>query len=751
MSAGEPAAAGANGEGERGPQAERDGKAPGQGSDDHGTRDVDDFDNLADIDDDFAGLFGTRATGSPRNLFYVPNGNINAGSVHGDQRVENTNSSGAYGGRRVEAHEGPISALEILDAQAGFAEPEWFRPALTTLDTRILFLVGEPGTGRRTAALNLLYRHSGGSMSLRALDSDENLSAWRPTDAEARGYLVYGLLPQHPLGPAVIANLRRLLSDADARMVIVLPHDPERIRGLSRDLHVAPVHCAPPPPRAVFDARFEAAVPHPEHRERLLAHLEPGQLDALLPPELVPAQVAELVAAISMAGDDGPDPTDLRERLSFLAEGEVPELLRTLRDDPDGLSFLLATSVFEGLDHRIVREEAERLLALADGRLNSVLPENGEDGSQDRPRRRENPQPNPRFVFRRSLQELLHTIRAECAPQEIRANTGFTYTVEPVRFTRHRQAETVLRHVWRQYGELSGLLTEWMDNVPGAENELAEPVGRVMGMAAGWGGGRRALRHIRELARSEHLHSRTTAAYALGIAAQDPVLASEIKHRVSSWSSDRGWQLRSTVAYACGTDFGASRPDLALSLLRRSYRGLDGDERRVAAAVQLSLRVLFAAGNQQAVFRKIAEWADHQGPDVELSLQVFPKLLREDPSWFQEQLLTVGEHTEIVIALVRRALDDDSIFDETCRSLIGWCRVAAWDERLRSAVETLLTALAQDLRLGVLRLFVEIDGDENPELAGRDIAHHALEAWRRGAQRSYSPTYSHGGHDDRGE
>ncbi|WP_329576400.1 hypothetical protein OG500_03440 [Kitasatospora sp. NBC_01250] len=748
MSAVEPSGGGAEGEGGPGDQA------TGQGSDDHGTPDVDDIDDLLEIDDDFAPLYGSRATGGVVNFFNVAHGNINAGSVHGDQRVENTGApgtSGPYGGRRVEAHEGPVSALEILEARAGFAEPEWFRPALAKLDTRILFLYGELGTGRRTAALNLLHRHSGYSMKLRALDGDENLSTWRPSDAEARGYLVYGLLPQHPLGPAVMANLRRLLTDADARMVIVLPHDPERIRVLSRDLHVSPVHCVPPPPRAVFDARFEAAVPDTARRERLLARMEPGALETLLPPELVPAQVAELVAVISRASDDGPDLTDLRERLSFLAEGEVPELLGELRDDPDGLAFLLAISVYEGLDHRIVREEAERLLALADGRLNSVLPESGDDDGQGRPGRRDDPRPNPRFVFRRPLEELLRAVRAQCMPREIRANTGFTYTVEPVRFTRHRQAEAVLRHAWRQYGELSKLLTEWMDSLPDRENELTEPVGRVMGMAAGWGGGRRALEHIGELARSPQPHSRTTAAFALGIAAQDPVLASEVKYLLSRWSRERGSRLRWTTAYTCGTDFGTSRPELALRLLRRSYRGADGDEASVATAVQGSLRALFAAGNQQTVFRQIAEWAVRQGPEAELSLKVFPQLLRDDPSWFQEQLVTVGEHTETVIALVRRALDDESLFDETSRSLIGWCRRAAWDEALRSALETLLTVLAQDLRLGVLRLFVVIDGDETPELAGRQISHRALEAWRRGDPQTHSSTHPHGGRDDRGE
>lgn len=705
-----------------------------------------DYEDADDFDDGFVGP-AHRLSRGRRYLIYAPGGNINAGSVHGDQRVENTGGAAGPGGRPVEAHEGPLSALEILDARAGFAEPDWFPAALAELDTGVLFVVGEPGTGRRTAALNLLCRHTGGSLDLRALDSDVDLSSWRPTHAGARGYLVYGLLPKHPLGPAVIANLRRLLSDAGARMVIVLPDDPELVRGLSRDLRVSPVRCEPPSPRAVFHARFEAAVPSPAERDRLLARLESGLLDELLTPELVPAQVAELVAAVSGAGDTGPDITGLRDRLSFLAEEEAPELIKKLRNDPDGLAFLLATCVFEGLDHRIVREQAERLLVLANGRLDAVLPERGDiDGGPVPSARRDGPRPNPQFVFRRSLDDLLPMVRARCAPKELRTGSGYTYAVEPVRFTRHRQGETVLRHVWRQYGQLPGLLTDWMDNIPGNQRDLAEPVGRVMGMAAGWGGGRRALLHIRRLADSEHATSRTIAAYALGMAAEDPILASEVKHHLTEWSSRTNWRRRSTVAYACGTQFGASRPDVAMRLLRRTYRGREGDEYVVAAAVRRAVCELFAAGSQPTVFRHLAGWADGEGPEADLSLWVFPHLLWE-PSWFQEQLLSAGECAEKVVALVRQALNDDDLFDATRDSLISWCRMAAWDEQPRTAVETLLTALAQEMRHGVLRLFVDMDRDDTPELAGRDLARHALNAWRKGEPPRSGPTSVLGGPD----
>ncbi|MFF4586566.1 hypothetical protein [Streptomyces sp. NPDC001388] len=686
------------------------------------------------------------ADGLRYTYIYAANSNINTGSVRGGQRVDNgVGTAGASdSGPRVVAHEGPVSPTEILDAVTGFAEPEWFPTAMAELDRRVLFLSGEPGTGRRTAALNLLYRHSGDSMKLRAVDNDEDLAAWRPTDTDTRGYLVDGLFPARPLKPGTVGNLRRLLNDADARMVIVLPDDPVIVRNLARDLHVTPVRCAPPSSRAVFEARFEAEVPSRTERTRLLANLEPGLLDELLAGRLVPAQVRELVDAVVGTAGGGTTSGDIRDRLSYLAEEEVPDLLRSLRDDPDGLAFLLATCVFEGLDHRIVREQAERLVDLADGQLHSVLPERAGDrpgagagggaGQQEVqvPESPQLPLLNPRFVFRRSLEDLLHTVRAEFGTKEYHSAHGYTYVVEPVKFTRHRQGEAVLRHVWREYGRLSGLLTSWMGAVDG-ESDLTQPVGRIMGMAARWGGGRRALLHIRELAESDRATGRAVAAYALGMAAEDPVLASEVKYRLAQWSGRSSWQVRWTVAHACGTGFGAARPDQAMRLLRNVFRRQGSQqEMAVGKVVRRALVNLFAAGNQPTVLRHLTAWADAKGTDTaRLSLEIFPHLLASG-TWCQEQLVTEDEFADPIVDLTRRVINDDELSDPTCRALLLWCRAAAWDDRQRAAVEALLTALAQEMRHGVLRLFVMIDRDGDPGIAGQHIARQALNAWRNG-------------------
>ncbi|MFB7129042.1 hypothetical protein [Kitasatospora sp. NPDC056273] len=708
-----------------------------------------DYDRGLDPDldpDDLEGDFTDRfaAWGSDRPFIYAPGGNINTGSVHGDQRVENGAAGAAPGGGdRVEAQDGPISGMEVLAARAGFARPDCFPEALRTLGTRLLFLAGEPGTGRRTTALNLLVESSGNSLALRALDSDSDLSSWRPTHAEARGYLVHGLSPTVRLGPASIAKLRQRLEDADAFMVVMLPDDADRLRGVARDLDLSPVRYKPPSPRAVFDARLEAVVPH-EGRRRALLHRLEADLDELLAPELMPAQVAELVDEVSRSGDDGPDPADLGQRLSFLAETEVPDLLKEIREDPDALALLLVTSVLEGLDRRIVRQETDRLLGLADGRLDAVLRHGMDaDGEQGRYERGEASRSNPRFVFRRSLDELLVTIRAECLPSELRESPTFSYMVEPVRFKRHRQAEMVLRHVWRQYGDVSEMLTEWMDKAPSKEPELAGPVGRVMGLAAGWSGGRHALAHIEGLAESDRAQSRSAAARALGIAAQDPVLASQVKYRLGQWSLRNSAWLRSTVAEACGGDFGAARPERAITLLRRCFRGGEGEERTVTVAVRRALRQLFVVGHQQVVFRQLVEWTNRPGQDAQLAFRVFLELMRV-PSWFHQQLITEGEFAGHVITFVRRCLNSN-MREAMTTMLLGWCRQGVWDEPGRAAVETLLIALVQDVRPGELGLLVEIDSSDNPDLVGRDIAHRALEAWRRGEPQPFRSAPAFGG------
>lgn len=120
-----------------------------------------------------------RAGDRTDTVIYAPHGNINTGSVQGDQCVLNGHAA-HHDDRRAPVHDGPISAAELAKSQWGFAEPDWFPSVLSSPGTRVLFLTGQPGTGRRTAAVNLLLRRSRPGTTLWAVDGDTDLSSWRP-------------------------------------------------------------------------------------------------------------------------------------------------------------------------------------------------------------------------------------------------------------------------------------------------------------------------------------------------------------------------------------------------------------------------------------------------------------------------------------------------------------------------------------------------------------------------------------------
>ncbi|WNF30120.1 hypothetical protein RI138_26635 [Streptomyces sp. C11-1] len=705
---------------------------------------------------DFAALIdaiggAAGAAGASRPFVYAPHGNINAGSVHGDQQVHNASAREGRGRRAATVREGPIPEAEVRAAAFGFAEPDWFGPALGKLRPGPLFLVGRPGSGRRTAALNLLRQACGEDAPLRALDGVTELDRWEPTDSSARGYLMDGLFPNRPLGSGVLGHVRSLLEQAEARMVIVLPDDAALLHRLEHDLHIRPTFCEPPPPARVFGSHFEAAVPGQHERERLLAALgHRHELGDLLVPELVPAEVVELVSAI-VAADGDPDALgDVRARLSYRAEREVPQLIAELFGDPDALAFLLAACVFEGLDHRIVREEADRLLELSQGRLTAMLPATDAQGAEKAER------PNPGFVFRRPLTELLRAVRATRQTREIRTEGAYAHSVEAVTFVRHRQAEAVLRHVWREYGQLSDLLVAWLGEVH-RSGELTRPVGEVMGRAASWGGGRRALRHIGALAGAERTTGRLIAAHALGIAAEDPVLAAEVRYRLQQWSVAADFRLRTTVAYTCGAEFGLSRPAVALKLLRTLVLGgpvRDGAGQEAGDRVRMAVRAatlqLFRAGNEERVFGHLLDWLDAEQSDTEQLLVTFGQLLQY-PRWFQWHLAEGSHRGRAITDTIHLALNTDVSFDTVCAALLNWSQWGQWDGKLGRAVENLFASLARSLRPGEFRLFVEMEEKGVDGWAGLEIARDALGRWRYGERGGRRGRREHGGHGEPGE
>ncbi|WP_424210781.1 hypothetical protein ACN20G_01040 [Streptomyces sp. BI20] len=653
--------------------------------------------------------------------YNASNGNINAGTVHGDQATDNQWSADPDPARRPRVHEGPIPRAEVEEAIRGFAVPTWWPEAKEALAQRVVFLAGEPGSGRHTAGLNLLHEHCRDVTALRAVDNVP-LDTWRPKDRDARGYLMEGHFPDGPdgpIGPGALGHLRALLEEADSVLVITLVDDPHMLRALARDLRIAPVRCVPPAPDRVFTSVFEARVRHASERARLLSAVPIGLLDTLLDSRLIPSDVVELVRTIISADGARDRLEDLAERVGHRSEEGVSELVTLLHDSPEALAFLVATAVFEGLDHRIVREQADRLLALSDGALSSVLQPSPDSGGAARP--------NPDFALRHSLASLLVAITARCGAAEVRTTGTYPHRVEPVTFIRHRRAESVLRHIWREYGQFATMLTSWLRDVP-PYMELTEPVGRVMGMAAGWGGGRQALHHITDLAGSERVTGRQIAAHALGIAAEDPVLVGEVRHKLAGWTRSPDPRLRSTVALACGSEFGLARPDLAVDLLGKLVSHAGADPAHPAGDVARALHRLHRAGFEEAVFDRVHAWSgDPAHESTGLGLLAG---LMHSPDWFARQLAEDTVRGDRFVTLLHRALDSDPVFDATSRALLTWCDDASRDDGLAAVLPDLLTRLSRSPSRGTLRLFVELERREKADPRARDIARAVMSAWR---------------------
>ncbi|MFF4741182.1 hypothetical protein ACFY2W_35635 [Streptomyces sp. NPDC001262] len=625
----------------------------------------------------------------------------------------------------VELREGPISAEQTALAMKGFAEPPWFAAAMERLDGRVVFLAGEAGTGRRTGALNLLQRYTR-SFDLRAVEADADLTVWAAGSTQARGYLVDGLLDARVTGLDAIAldRLKAELRRADACMVVVVRATPGILAHLGDTLHTEPVRAVPPPSRAVFEAWLATALPGPGQRQAALAALPDGLLDEILKPHLAPAQVVEIVTEIVRTAKGETHAGSLREHLSFTAADRAPQLLGAVRGSAEDLALLLSTCVFEHFDHAIVEEEAERLLALAAGRLHVGGWEHEPDA----------PSAAGGFAFARTRRERLTAIEAYRADEQVRSTSTYSYVTEPVAFVRHLQGRALLEYVWREYREAYGLLVEWLRQTPAADGR-ADRAGFILGQLAQWSSGHRALGPAEELARSDRPGDWRMAARALGAASTHPVLATAIKARLRGWSRSPVVARRCTVALACATEFGLARPETALQLLHAVLTGPGEESATVETAVRSAVLALFAdEANRTRVTAALLQWSRSQStPERRAACATVAQLLRaagpsgEAGEWWTRHLLS-DSGLPPGLELIRTALMEPAAFETARTALLDWQRRAVTDPLRARVMEHLADRLAPHLRGGVLRLFTDLERAQ-PAPGSRKAA-QALADWR---------------------
>ncbi|MFD0340185.1 hypothetical protein ACFVH0_16095 [Streptomyces sp. NPDC127117] len=645
-------------------------------------------------------------------LVLAPNGTVNTGVVQGDQR--NVSSSGTIpDGSGTPVRQGPVRAKDLQVARRRFVPPANFEAGLVALESGILFLVGEPGTGRLTLALNLLaHRHD--DPTLIQVDGAVDLARWRPRPQGVHGYLV--MEPSAPFAPRPweLSDLEAALAAADARLVIVVPDVPGPTRFLERDFGGQVVRHRSPDPAEVFATHFADGCPDARDRARILEPLGPDFLSSVLPAGLPPGYAARAAETVSRLGAvSGARPAD--EVPACLASAEAQELLARAEHDPELLTHLFSVCVYGGLDRGIVVERAADLLAAA---------RPGPDtGFLDHGRPEPMGDPGFRLVRQRPLRDILRDVGAHCVP-----GNG----PETVAFYWPAVADAVWDVVCREHTELLPLLHDWLGGTGPTAQEI-ERAGRAMaGMAVRTGG--RTLGLVQDLALSTGRPGFEVAARSLGTAAVDPGVAHKVHGLLQEWGDAPDTPLRSAVAYACRSDLGGVEAEHALRLLHGVVNrgGDDPEDTSVALTVAETLMQRFAAGEsatRETITRHLAAWTAVEDMAGLVARLAFPVLVDFDHGWFGARMLAGGTTASDIVELVLRALNEAASYPSMRDTLLVWCNGPDEASQPDPAVEELFVRLVDSRQHGFLRLLLLIErgGDAMP---GKDLAARCLTEWR---------------------
>ncbi|NEY33401.1 hypothetical protein GTU99_14565 [Streptomyces sp. PRKS01-65] len=659
---------------------------------------------------DLDALVAAALSGGREMVVVAPHGIINNGTVTGGQRqlVTAPAESGPTAGPM---RQGPVRAPHLKTARRRFAPPPCFPEALAALDSGIAVLLGEPGTGRETHALNLLA-HGIDDPVVVQVDGAVNLSRWGPRAQGVHGYLVMEPPDPFALRAWDLSRLEGPLAEAGARLVIVLAEVPGLAGALEDHLGVPVVRHHPPDPRRVFTAHLADGRCGQEACDRWLRALEPGRFDELVPEGLPPrhaAQAAEAVLRLGVEGGAGG-----AEVLRHLARAEGSEILARAQSDPALLAHLLSLTVYGGLPRGVVTERAGDLLRLTGPaeEQSPVVP-----GSHGHP---------PGDARQRPLAETLRLLGAH------RVQRSGEETTDTVTFFRPAVSEAVWEALCREHTHLLPVLHTWLSG-PGHEADQVERAGRaVAAMAAATGG--RSLELLRDLASAPSPPAPEVAAWCLGTAVGDPATARAASDLLEEWSTAARAPLRKAVAYACHSDRGRVTEEQALRLLQRLMETLDDDEDApaVVPVIAAALVQRFAAGDcaaRAAVLRRMGEWTRSEGVPGLLTALTFPVLASTDLAWWGDRALTDAGSAASTVRLTGHALNEPATFAAMRDVLLAWCSQAHGTEHRARALDALLDGLVAARQPGFLRWLLAVDRGPDA-MPGKEPAARALAVWR---------------------
>ncbi|MFC9803468.1 hypothetical protein ACFWGE_22465 [Streptomyces bacillaris] len=605
--------------------------------------------------------------------------------------------------------EGPYPADSVQDRLRGFVEPSTHARCRKVLDSRVLILRAEKGTGAGTAAFAVLAERYGVG-GITGLDSPDNLSRWRPS--EPRGYLLQGLSPMAAasLGEVVLMELYSLLGRSGAHLVVTVPVE----TALPGDTMPWQVVHRPPPPVDVTVKRLatmaEAGELTAAQEADALRHLATADFTDYLNAHPLPGdgvEVAEGLRDLVVAGESA---TSVLDNLRTGSPAAAREALEEARHEADRISLMAAISLLPEQDRTVVERFGAVLRTHLDGRGSPAQAGPDKGPEQTGTHRASGKPPTRHDVLGPAFEDRLAAVGARLLPP--RYTPALRYPIQPVGFGRHR-SDALLRSLWLEYEGMADLLWKSLDEAPhhpGIELAAGESIGKVLAHATGPD----TLRQLRPFAASDKRWRRRLVAYALGEMVQHPSLTGAVREQLRYWSRATPVPLRCTVAETCAGSYGLAHPAVALKLLDAVLDGPDTTvEGPLRTAVSFALSTLLSEDtNHVLVLDLLLEWQSSDPDTGRHSLAVhavesmsrarFPRV--GAPGVRRVRLADLlAEHPEHTRDLVIAALEDPATHDAVAEGLF----LIERDPELRRRAHflRLLAALAAVARThrGVLR------------------------------------------------
>ena len=446
---------------------------------------------------------------------------------------------------------------------------------------RLIFLYGEPGSGKRTAAIRLLIEYFDADIVHNAiceLNPALKLSELNVEDIPDRT----GLFLESSDGSAW-----QDLNQFQLNALLTRFQNPNKTNALIIISHQRPAHLPPENHELIQPWRLQWPAPVRETQTQvLLRHfkfisytrtdidpalasdferlLQDDQLQTLLQNTLRPAQLADLTHLLlqTLLGQ-----ITLEEALSQFHERDEAAVASWFAQghDPDLETLLIATAVFNGLPYSFIREASQELLHI----LRPESPEQHEQ-QQDRPGQRA-PAPTPApslFATRLPVDERLKRIHAHQEIVTRRAHFG-EIQEKVVQLDNPNWQPAVLRFLWQIDGMQAPLLAWLTPYGTHAHHAIRTRAAAAIGALALEDFGYIEANVLRDWAASLQPNARRSAAQALGMTIWDDRHSGPSAGLLHYWATQKdNWRWQWTAASAYAGLAGLRYPQQTLNDLR---------------------------------------------------------------------------------------------------------------------------------------------------------------------------------------